>query len=205
GLLADLLGQQGYEVIEAKSGAEVLRVVPQLEPNLLILDLRMPDMNGIEVLRRLSGQGQKVPVLMLTAYSTASSAIEATKLGAFDYLTKPFEIDDVLLRVERIFEYQSLASEVRKLRDQLGSRDLSERMIGSSQKMQDIYKTIGMIAQTDANVLIMGQTGARNEVVGDTIHHHSTYHAGPLVKVNLTALPETLVESELFGHEKGSF
>jgi two-component system response regulator AtoC len=142
---------------------------------------------------------------MLTAYSTASSAIEATKLGAFDYLTKPFEIDDVLLRVERVFEYQSLASEVRKLRDQLGSRDLSERMIGSSQKMQDIYKTIGMIAQTDANVLIMGETGAGKEVVADTIHHHSNYHQGPLVKVNLTALPETLVESELFGHEKGSF
>jgi two-component system response regulator AtoC len=110
----------------------------------------------------------------------------------------------VLHRVRQVFNYQSLASEVRKLRAELG-RDLSERMIGNSQKMQDIYKTIGMISQTDANVLIMGETGAGKEVVTDTIHLHSNYRNGPLVKVNLTALPETLVESELFGHEKGSF
>ncbi|MCC6179627.1 MAG: sigma-54-dependent Fis family transcriptional regulator [Chloroflexi bacterium] len=204
-LLSDVLGQQGYQVAEVKSGNEVLRAVPQIDPNLLILDLRLPDLDGIEILRRLGSQGQKVPVLILTAYGTASSAIEATKLGAFDYLTKPFEIDDVLLRVQRLFEYQSLASEVRKLRDSLEKRDLSERMIGSSPRMQEIYKTIGMISQTDANVLIMGETGAGKEVVADTIHAHSNYRNGPLVKVNLTALPETLVESELFGHEKGSF
>jgi two-component system response regulator AtoC len=204
-LLTDLLSDEGYETIEVKSGAEVLRAVPKVEPNLLILDLRMPDMDGIEVLRRLGAQGHKMPVLMMTAFGTASSAIEATKLGAHDYLTKPFEdIQEVLNRVRRVYEYQSLATEVRKLRAELG-RDLSERMIGQSQRMQDIYKTIGMIAQTDANVLIMGETGAGKEVVADTIHHHSNYRNGPLVKVNLTALPETLVESELFGHEKGSF
>ncbi|MFN8632846.1 MAG: sigma-54 dependent transcriptional regulator [Chloroflexota bacterium] len=203
-LLKDLLSDEGYSTIEVKSGAEVLRAVPKVEPNLLILDLRMPDMDGIEVLRRLSSQGHKVPVLMLTAFGTASSAIEATKLGAFDYVTKPFDTEDVLHRVKQVFNYQSLASEVRKLRAELG-RDLSERMIGNSQNMQNIYKTIGMISQTDANVLIMGETGAGKEVVADTIHHHSNYRNGPLVKVNLTALPETLVESELFGHEKGSF
>jgi len=203
-LLKFLLEEEGYETVEVKSGADVLRAVPKVEPNLLILDLRMPDMDGLEVLRRLSAQGQKCPVLMLTGHSSASSAIEATKLGAFDYVTKPFDNDDVMHRVRQVFNYQSLASEVRKLRAELG-RDLSERMIGNSQRMQDIYKTIGMIAQTDANVLIMGETGAGKEVVADTIHHHSNYRNGPLVKVNLTALPETLVESELFGHEKGSF
>jgi len=204
-LLSDLLAGEGYQTVEVKSGAEVLRAVPKVEPNLLILDLRLPDMDGIEVLRRLNSAGQKVPVLIMTAFGSASSAIEATKLGAHDYLTKPFEdIDEVLNRVRRVFEYQSMATEVRKLRAELG-RDLSERMIGNSQKMQDIYKTIGMISQTDANVLIMGETGAGKEVVTDTIHHHSNYRNGPLVKVNLTALPETLVESELFGHEKGSF
>ena len=109
-------------------------------------------------------------MLIMTAYGSASSAIEATKLGAHDYLTKPFEdIDEVLNRVRRVYEYQSMATEVRKLRAELG-RDLSERMIGQSQKMQDIYRTIGMIAQTDANVLIMGETGAGKEVVTDTIH-----------------------------------
>jgi two-component system response regulator AtoC len=204
-LLKDMLADEGYETIEVKSGADVLRAVPKVEPNLIMLDVRMPDMDGIEVLRRLSSQGQKIPVLMMTAFGSASSAIEATKLGAHDYLTKPFaDIDEVLNRVRRVFEYQSMATEVRKLRAELG-RDLSERMIGNSQRMQDIYKTIGMISQTDANVLIMGETGAGKEVVADTIHHHSNYRNGPLVKVNLTALPETLVESELFGHEKGSF
>src|SRR3954470_11102406 len=204
-LLKDMLSDEGYQTIEVKSGADVLRAVPKVEPNLIMLDVRMPDMDGIEVLRRLSSQGHKIPVLMMTAFGSASSAIEATKLGAHDYLTKPFaDIDEVLNRVRRVFEYQSLATEVRKLRAELG-RDLSERMIGNSQKMQDIYKTIGMISQTDANVLIMGETGAGKEVVADTIHHHSNYRNGPLVKVNLTALPETLVESELFGHEKGSF
>ncbi|MDP8922172.1 MAG: sigma-54 dependent transcriptional regulator [Chloroflexota bacterium] len=204
-LLVDLLGEDGYQVVEVKSGNEVLRAVPQVEPNMLILDLRLPDMDGIEILRRLGAQDRKVPTLILTAYGTASSAIEATKLGAVDFLTKPFDNDEVLLRVGKIFEYQALASEVRKLRDSLEKRDLSERMIGSSPKMQDIYKTIGMIAQSDANVLVMGETGAGKEVVADTIHAHSNYRQGPLVKVNLTALPETLVESELFGHEKGSF
>ena len=203
-LLTELMSDEGYETVAVKSGAEVLRAVPKVEPNLVILDLRMPDMDGIEVLRRLGSQGQKVPVLMLTGHSSASSAIEATKLGAFDYVTKPFDNDDVVHRVKQVYNYQSLASEVRKLRAELG-RDLSERMIGNSQRMQDIYKTIGMIAQTDANVLIMGETGAGKEVVADTIHHHSNYRNGPLIKVNLTALPETLVESELFGHEKGSF
>jgi two-component system response regulator AtoC len=203
-LLTDMLSDEGYEIMEVKSGAEVLRAVPKVEPNLVILDFKMPDMDGIEVLRRLSAQGQKVPVLMITGVGSASTAIQATQLGAFDYVTKPFDVPDVLHRVRQVFNYQSLASEVRKLRAELG-RDLSERMIGNSQKMQDIYKTIGMISQTDANVLIMGETGAGKEVVADTIHHHSNYRNGPLVKVNLTALPETLVESELFGHEKGSF
>jgi two-component system response regulator AtoC len=203
-LLKEMLSDEGYEIVEVKSGAEVLRSVPKVEPNLVILDFKMPDMDGIEVLRRLGSQGQKVPVLMLTGFGSASTAIEATKLGAFDYVTKPFDVADVLHRVRQVYNYQSLASEVRKLRAELG-RDLSERMIGNSQKMQDIYKTIGMISQTDANVLIMGETGAGKEVVADTIHHHSNYRNGPLVKVNLTALPETLVESELFGHEKGSF
>jgi two-component system response regulator AtoC len=205
-LLVSLLQDEGYEVVEVKSGNEVMRAVPKVQPNLMILDLRMPDMDGMEILRRLQSQDEKIPVLMLTAYGTASSAIEATKLGAFDYITKPFEIDDVLLRVRRLFEYQALASEVRKLRSQLGGgRDMTERMIGNTQNMQEIYKTIGRIAQSDANVLIMGETGSGKEAVTDTIHAHSAYRNGPLVKVNLTALPETLVESELFGHEKGSF
>ncbi len=204
-LLVELLNGEGYQVSEVKSGSEVLRAVAKLRPDLLILDLRMPDLDGIDIMRRLRAQDETVPVLMLTAYGTASSAIEATKLGAYDYVTKPFEQEELLLPVSRLFEYLALASEVRTLRDKLGGRDLSERMIGNNVKMQEIYKTIGRIAQSHATVLVTGETGAGKEVVADTIHAHSEYRDGPLVKVNLTALPETLVESELFGHEKGSF
>lgn len=204
-LLAEFLASEGYQTIQAKSGGEVLRAVPTAEPDLLILDLRLPEWDGIEVMRRLKEQDAEVPVLLITAYGTASKAIEAVQLGAYDYVTKPFELDDVLMRVRRFFEYRNLAREVRKLRGQLDARDLSERIIGNSPKMQEIYKIIGRVASTEATVLITGETGTGKELVAEVIHAYSAYSNGPMVKVNLTALPETLVESELFGHEKGSF
>ncbi|MBI4493145.1 MAG: sigma-54-dependent Fis family transcriptional regulator [Chloroflexi bacterium] len=204
-LLVTVLQEEGYETLEAKSGGEVLRAVAREEPDLLILDLRMPEWSGIEIMRRLNEQGIKTPVLLMTAFGTSTSTIEAMQLGAYDYITKPFELDDVKRTVERYFEYERLSSEVRKLRGQLEGRDLSERIIGNSPKMQRIYKEIGRVAQSDASVLIMGETGTGKELIAEALHVHSSYRGGPLVKVNLTALPETLVESELFGHEKGSF
>ena len=204
-LLVDLLTGEGYETIEARTGTEVLRLVPRVEPDLLVLDLRLPELEGIEIMRRLKEQEQSVAVLLITAHSSASSAIQAMQLGAYDYIAKPFDVNDVVLRVRRFFEYQALASEVRKLRGQLEGRGPADRIVGNSPEMLQIYKTIGQIAGSDKNVLIMGETGSGKEVVAEVIHYSSPYRNGPLVKVNLTALPETLVESELFGHEKGSF
>jgi two-component system response regulator AtoC len=171
----------------------------------MLLDLRMPDWDGMEVMRRLKERDLGVPVVLMTAYGTSSSAIQAMQLGAFDYITKPFELEDVLLTVQRFFEHDRLASEVRKLRSQLEGRDLTERIIGNTAAMQAVYKMIGRVAQTDATVLITGETGTGKELVAETLHLFSTYRDGPLVKVNCAALPETLLESELFGHEKGSF
>ena len=204
-LLKNFLESEGYDTTEAKSGGEVLRMLPELTPDLLIMDLRMPEWDGIEVMKKLGEQNLKVPVLLMTAHGTSSSAIQAIQLGAFDYITKPFELDDVLLTVRRFFDYQELAAEVKKLRVQLEKPDPSDRIIGRTGAMQELYKTIGRVARSDATVLIWGETGTGKELVAQTVHMNSGYRQGPLVKVSCAALPETLLESELFGHEKGSF
>ncbi len=204
-LLKNFLESEGYDTTEAKSGGEVLRMLPELTPDLLIMDLRMPEWDGIEVMKKLGEQNLKVPVLLMTAHGTSSSAIQAIQLGAFDYITKPFELDDVLLTVRRFFDYQELAAEVKKLRVQLEKPDPSDRIIGRTGAMQELYKTIGRVARSDATVLIWGETGTGKELVAQTVHMNSGYRQGLLVKVSCAALPETLLESELFGHEKGSF
>ncbi len=203
-MLVELFQGEGYETLEAKSGSEVLRVVPVEEPDLLLIDLRMPDQDGIQVLRRLSAQDINVGnVILMTAFGTSSTTIEAMHLGAYDYITKPFDVDRVLFTIRRYFERQQLAREL--VRSKQENKALSERIVGNTPQMQDVYKMIGQVAASDANVLIIGETGAGKESVADMLHEYSSHSKGPLIKVNLTALPMTLMESELFGHEKGSF
>ncbi|MDQ3809424.1 MAG: sigma-54 dependent transcriptional regulator [Chloroflexota bacterium] len=203
-MLVELLRGEGYDTLQAKSGNEVLRIVPVEEPDLLLIDLRMPDQDGIQILRRLSAQEINVDnVILMTAYGTSSTTIEAMHLGAYDYITKPFDIDRVLFTIRRYFERQQLAQEL--VRSKQESKALSERIVGNTPQMQDVYKMIGQVAASDANVLIIGETGAGKESVAEMLHEYSSHAKGPLVKVNLTALPATLMESELFGHEKGSF
>lgn len=203
-MLVELLQGEGYDTLEAKSGSEVLRVVPVEEPDLLLIDLRMPDQDGIQILRRLSAQEISVGnVILMTAYGTSSTTIEAMHLGAYDYITKPFDVDRVLFTIRRYFERQLLTQEL--VRSKQENKALSERIVGNTPQMQDVYKMIGQVAASDANVLIIGETGAGKESVAEMLHEYSTHAKGPLVKVNLTALPATLMESELFGHEKGSF
>jgi two-component system response regulator AtoC len=203
-MLVELLRGEGYDTVEAKSGSEVLRVVPVEELDLLLIDLRMPDQDGIQILRRLSAQEISVGnVILMTAYGTSSTTIEAMHLGAYDYITKPFDVDRVLFTIRRYVERQQLAQEL--VRSKQENKALSERIIGNTPQMQDVYKMIGQVAASVANVLIIGETGAGKESVAEMLHEYSGHSKGPLVKVNLTALPSTLMESELFGHEKGSF
>jgi len=203
-LLRNLLSAEGYTIAEAKTGNEVLQALND-HTDLVLMDVRMPDLGGMEVLQRLKEQGREVGVLMMTAYGSSNLAIRAIQLGAYDYITKPFELEDVLLTVRRYFEHQALTAEVKDLRSKVAGRDPAERMVGQSPKMLEVYKTVGRIAQSDATVLVTGETGTGKELVAEVIHQNSAYRAGPLVKVGCASLPETLLESELFGHEKGAF
>jgi len=204
-LLKSFLENEGFAVSEAKNGAEVLGTLTNGKPDLLVMDVRMPEFSGIDVLQKIKDQNMEVPVLLMTAYGTSSAAIKAIQLGAHDYITKPFALDDVLHTINRFFEYQALTNEVKTLRNQLGEYDPAERIVGRSASMLEVYKTIGKVAKTDATVLITGETGTGKELVAEVIHQNSLVRHGPLVKVACASLPETLLESELFGHEKGSF
>ena len=205
-VLRDALVDEGYDISEASSGDEVLAAFNGGEspsPDLVLMDVRMPGKDGLEVLRALRATRQdELPIIVMTAFGSASTAIEAMKLGAFDYIAKPFDMQEVALAVERFFERRDLSDRVVRLIAE-GNRD--EVLIGDSPPMQAIYKTIGRVARSNATVLVAGETGTGKELVATVIHRNSTYSSGPLIKVNCAALPETLLESELFGHEKGAF
>ncbi|HEU4793152.1 MAG TPA: sigma-54 dependent transcriptional regulator [Nitrolancea sp.] len=208
GLLRDFLEDEGYSVIEAAKSGQVLEALKDAgeAPDLVLMDVRMPDKSGIDVLRDASSEpGSQLPFIIMTAYGTSSLAIEAMQLGAYDYITKPFDLDDVLLTIRRYFEHQALLEQVQDLRTQAHERDPNDFIIGNSVPMQEVYKTVGRVARSDSTVLISGDTGTGKELVATVLHRNSSYSGGPLIKVNCAALPETLLESELFGHEKGSF
>ncbi|MEA2525189.1 MAG: two-component system, NtrC family, response regulator AtoC [Thermomicrobiales bacterium] len=208
GVLRDLLVDEGYEVAEASSGVEVQTALAGTDgrPDLVVMDVMMPGKTGIEVLREAGGgQSKPLPVIVITGQGTSKIAIDAIQHGAYDYITKPFDIDDIAVTVKRYFEWQNLNDQVLALSTRLGERDPDEVLIGNSPAMQEVYKTIGRVARSDATVLITGETGTGKELVATILHRNSSYARGPLIKVNCAALPETLLESELFGHEKGAF
>lgn len=202
-LLRDFLEGEGFQVSEASTGQQVMTALAEGGYDLIMMDIRMPEMDGLAVLKEMHSKKMDVPIVLMTAHNSANIAIQATQLGAYDYITKPFDLQEVLLTINRYFERLRLTAEVRTLRSQL--RDPAERIIGNSPAMQTIYKMIGRAAGTDATILITGETGTGKELVAQTVHSNSQYRHGPLIKVNCAALPETLLESELFGHEKGSF
>ncbi|MCA9864393.1 MAG: sigma-54-dependent Fis family transcriptional regulator, partial [Thermomicrobiales bacterium] len=203
-VLSEALQDEGYDVSEVASGDAVIEAFGAGNgpaPDLALMDIRMPGKDGLEVLRTLrSSRESELPIIVMTAFGSASTAIEAMKLGAFDYIAKPFELDEVTLAVERFFERRDLSDRVVRM---MAESNKDEILIGDSPAMQDIYKTVGRVARSDATVLVLGETGTGKELVATVMHRNSTYSAGPLIKVNCASLPETLLESELFGHEKG--
>jgi two-component system response regulator AtoC len=205
-VLREALTDEGYDITEASSGDEVLselRSENASRPDLALMDIRMPGKDGLEVLRTLrASHDDELPIIVMTAFGSASTAIEAMKLGAFDYIAKPFELEEVTVAIERFFERRDLSDRVVRL---LAETKRDEILIGDSPVMQNVYKTVGRVARSDATVLVTGETGTGKELVATVIHRNSTYSSGPLIKVNCAALPETLLESELFGHEKGAF
>ena len=204
-LLQDFLQDEGFEVEVALDGEQVLAGIAEHHPDLVLMDVRMPKLDGIGVLTELRATEQTVPMIVMTAFGGSNLAIKAIQLGAYDYLTKPFDLDQISATIERFFEGRNAAGELKKVRGRKELPDPTEKIIGNSPAMQQVYKSVGRVAGSDATVLVTGETGTGKELIALTLHTNSSFSHGPLVKVNCAALPETLLESELFGHEKGSF
>jgi len=199
------LEPDGYEVTTAESAEDGLEKFSQNEFDLVVTDLKMPGKDGLHVLGKVKKQKPNTEVILMTAYATAQNAVEAMKKGAYDYIIKPFEMDELKMKVKHIMEKRKLAEENIQLKRELKDKFSLSNMVGQSGVMQEVYKMVEKVAPTDATVLIRGESGTGKELVAQAIHHLSPRNAEPFVAVNCGALPESLLESELFGHEKGAF
>jgi DNA-binding NtrC family response regulator len=204
-LLAEALGREGYRVRLAESGEECLRLAETDPYDLALVDLRMPGLDGLGVLKRLASIQPDLPVVILTAFASIETAIEAVNAGAYDYLSKPFRMEEIKVVVRRTLEARRLARENLQYRQALKARYGFERLIGQSHQMVEIYKLVARVAALDTTVLIQGETGTGKELVARAIHEASGRANQPFVVVDCAALPEALFESELFGHERGAF
>ena len=204
-LLAEVLAGEGYAVRAASGGAACLELAAREPFELAIVDLRMPDMDGLEVIRRLAVIRPGIPIIILTAFAGIDTAIEAIRAGATDYLSKPFRMEQITIAVRRILESKRLARENVQYRQERADRFGVGNLIGQSPAMVEVYKLVARVAGLDTTVLIQGETGTGKELVARAIHHASPRADGPFVVVDCSALAETLFESELFGHERGAF
>ncbi len=197
--------QAGYKIIEADDGDQVLPVLLKEPVDLILMDLKMERMDGIEAIRLLRTEHRVEPIIVITAFSSVESAVEAMKHGAIDYITKPVDIEALKLKVEKALDVEGLREENRELRKRLGEKFDFGNIIGRSPAMQKVFETLALVAPSDATVLINGESGTGKELIAGALHHNSKRKDGPFIKVNCAALHENLLESELFGHEKGAF
>ncbi|MDI6775792.1 MAG: sigma-54 dependent transcriptional regulator [Syntrophales bacterium] len=203
--LKKALSRSGYDVQTCERGREAIERIEKNNVKLVLLDNRLPDTTGLEILRQIREGQSKFPVIMMTAFGTEETAIQAMKCGAYDYIVKPFDIDELERIIAKGIEDSRLMDEI-AFYPFVGDIDLSAgRIIGNSKKMQDVYKLIGQVTEADITVLIRGESGTGKELVARAIYHHSRRKDKPFLAVNCAAIPETLLESELFGYEKGAF
>ena len=206
--LAQALRGDGHEVVATGSPREAQRLLAQRMFDVLVVDNLMPELTGLDLIRELSGAtapADRPQIVMMTAHATVESAIEAMKLGAFDYLQKPFEVDELLVTVNRALDLQRLRTEHRYLISERDAEFNHYGLVGRSRLMQEVIRTAEVVARSKSTVLITGETGTGKEMVARAIHYHSAQREMPLIKVNCAAIPETLLESELFGHVRGAF
>ncbi|HYY59152.1 MAG TPA: sigma-54 dependent transcriptional regulator [Pyrinomonadaceae bacterium] len=199
------LGEEGYTVDTAATGADAIEQFDRGGHHLAICDLQLPDMDGLEVLRHMKDARPATEVIVVTGYGTVARAVEAIKAGAFYFVEKPFDYEQMQPLVEKALERRELMAESESLRRQLSTRAEYFNIIGASRQMQTIYETIESVAKSDANVLIVGESGTGKELIANAIHYNSLRSKKPFIKVNCAALPKELIESELFGHTKGAF
>ncbi|WP_447601773.1 sigma-54-dependent transcriptional regulator [Nitrospira sp. Nam80] len=205
GALITMLEKRGYGVRGAGSVGEAMERLGEAPVDLVITDLKMPGAGGMELLQRIKERWPDTQVVVMTAYGSIDTAVEAMRLGAYDYLMKPLDRNRFPLVVEKALERHALASENKQLRDRLETRTRFEQMVGQSEPMQRVYNLVEMVAGSDVTVLLTGASGTGKELVARAIHHKSTRADGPFVTLNCGALPENLFESELFGYEKGAY
>jgi two-component system response regulator PilR (NtrC family) len=204
-VLSIMLKRTGYEVTSAADGEEAVELLQREIFDLVITDLRMPKVGGIEVLKAVKSASPETVVLVITAFASADSAVEAMKQGAYDYLTKPFQVDEVQLIIRNALEKRRLTTENILLKREMASQSSFAQLVGQSDVMQKVFEIVRKVADSKSNVLICGESGTGKELVARAIHYNSARSAMPFVAVNCSAVPETLLESELFGHMKGSF
>ena len=196
--------QQDYEILAVSSGAEALEKMREGGIDLVLLDVIMPGLDGIQLLERMKSE-YDIPVIMITAANTIKTAVQAMKLGAYDYLSKPFDVDEIKIVVQKVLSTQDLSKEVEYLRAEISKTYGFENLIGGTKEMQEIFRLINQIAGSDTSVLILGESGTGKELVARAIHFNSLRKNKPFIPINCAAIPDTLIESELFGHERGAF
>ncbi|HOD35026.1 MAG TPA: sigma-54 dependent transcriptional regulator [Syntrophales bacterium] len=204
-MLRTLLASWGYEVSEVDDGSAAVEAVHRQPFDLVLMDIRMIRLSGIEALGEIKDFNPAIPVILMTAYASVETAVEALKKGAYDYLTKPLDFDELKLAIERAMEHSRLREENRLLRESLGLQFDRRNLIGRSAVMTRLLETVAQVAPSEATVLITGESGTGKEVIAGAIHYNSPRREEPFIKINCAAIPETLLESELFGHEKGAF
>jgi len=204
-LLIDLLREDGYEADVAYDGESALEKCRTTRFDLAITDLMMPKMRGIELVQRLREIDASALVLLITAFGTIENAVEAMRAGAFHYVTKPFHNDEILIQVKRALEQKTLQEELKRLRTEVQARNRFQNIIGQSSAMQIVFETIAQVSDLPANILIEGESGTGKELIARAIHCNSSRATGPFIPVNCAAIPETLLESELFGYVRGAF
>ena len=204
-ILKGYLEKKGYKIFSASSGTEGIKVVQQNLIDIVLSDFKMPDKTGLEVLEEVKKINPEISFVILTAYGTIENAVKAMRLGAFDYISKPVDLDELDLMLERIIEHKNLKSEIQLLKNQLKEKFKIDSIISNSPKMEEVLSLASRAADSKATILIYGESGTGKEVLAKSIHYVSSRKEKPFIAVNVPALPETLLESELFGHEKGAF
>ncbi len=200
-----MLTQEGYEVVSAASGEEGIELFKQADPTLVLTDVKMPGMSGLDLTKHIRKLNPAVPVIVITAFASAEDALRAVREGAYDYISKPFQLDDLRIVIRNALEVHRLRRENLELKKSVEDRYRLGEIIGKSRQMQDIFNLISKVGPSNAGVLITGESGTGKELIAKAIHAHSRRAAKPFVTVNCAAIPENLLESELFGHAKGSF